>query len=394
MSRGVPAALRAALAAAPRDQVDSVTVATSWFSDVLATGDELEPVAVLRLAHSDRSVFPPLSGWPEHLRGAVHVGSCVQPGGHDLSGRPLGAPDQEAVLRFARESAEAGARGLAVTAVGAPMVADQEIAVAEVVHRRAPDLPVTLSHEVGGLGLLARENTTVLNAALRPAAERLADAVRAVVDEFLPGVPVLFGRHDAALMNTEYLRRFPVAALAADVAAALRGAGVLAGLDDAVVVEWDGSRGFAGRIETGLPRRGNGFRNPRLSLPLPDLVASGADGAALAAHVRAEPGPVVVLGELPDGLSDARRLADGRWAAAVGAATAQPAAEVDRVLVEPSSGGVDGAVDRVAEEALVRVISAGARPDSARVDGIRTTPVAYLPGNVHRVQVRASGVVQ
>lgn len=40
------------------------------------------------------------------------------------------------------------------------------------------DVHVTLSHEVGGLGLLERENAAILNAALRPLATRTLPQMR------------------------------------------------------------------------------------------------------------------------------------------------------------------------------------------------------------------------
>ncbi|GAA2803793.1 hypothetical protein GCM10010470_43670 [Saccharopolyspora taberi] len=395
----VAGALRALLRRLPEQLAPtSVSIATSRFSDALADASELAPVAVLRLAHSDRSVLPPLSGWPGRLCSAVRGWSAVLPGGFDLTGRALGDLDLPAVLRFAEDAANRGARGLTVTAVGSPIRAEQEIAVAEAVHHAVPELPVTLSHEIGGLGLLARENTAVLNAASRPLAERVADECRAVVDELLPGAATLFTRHDAAAMNTEYLRRFPLAALEADTAAALRGAAVLAETGDAVVVDLRADRARAGLVDNGFPRRATDAGVPPLSLPLPDVAVADDIGRTVSRlRGAAEPRPVVVTGT-PERAArvasalGARCPADGVVAGAVGAAWAQPAAEVDRVVVESDDLDLATAIDRAGEEAMVRAVSAGARPDSVRIAEVRTGSVAYLPGSVYRVQVRATGV--
>jgi N-methylhydantoinase A/oxoprolinase/acetone carboxylase beta subunit len=44
-----------------------------------------------------------------------------------------------------------------------------------------------LSHEIGRIGLLERENATILNAALRPLAAKITDALR----EALQAVDIL-----------------------------------------------------------------------------------------------------------------------------------------------------------------------------------------------------------
>ena len=56
--------------------------------------------------------------------------------------------------------------------VFAPTDAQQEIWAAERLRARLPDLAITLSHEIGRLGLLERENAAVLNACLAPLAQR------------------------------------------------------------------------------------------------------------------------------------------------------------------------------------------------------------------------------
>lgn len=396
LGAGVGEALNAALSALPLpSDLTAVTIALSWLSIGNLSASDLTPVAVLRLAHAEHTVAPPLYDWPAPLHDAVHGWSCVQPGGSDLTRRQFGELDVGAVLDFVGLAVGEGARSLAVSAVGAPMLAEQETAVAEAVRRQFPDLNVTLSNEVGGLGLLARENTAVLNAALHAAAEAVAEACDRVTHEVLPGIPVLFSRHDAALMNSEYLRRFPVAAADADIAATLRGAGLLADVSDAIVLEWDGTVGRIGLLESGRPHRRSQAGKPPLSLLTPNVTSVDADSFDAVLHrlLASRTRPILATAAVPDGLAEVSTLACGRFAGAFGAATAQPAAEVDRVLVEPAAGELTGIVDRVTEEALVRAISAGARPESVTVTDVYSGPVAYLPSNVVRVHVRAAGTV-
>src|SRR5690606_6646131 len=117
-------------------------------------------VAVLRLGAPATTSVPPLSDWPDDLRKVVSAGEAVVPGGHYVDGREISRVDPDAIRRFL-DGVEADA--VAVTAVFSPATADHERAAGELIAGEY-GLPVSLSHEIGTLGLLERENATVLNA--------------------------------------------------------------------------------------------------------------------------------------------------------------------------------------------------------------------------------------
>ena len=60
----------------------------------------------------------------------------------------------------------------------APVSARHELLAAEIVKRELGEVHVSLSHEIGSVGLLERENATILNAALVGVA---GDVARALV---------------------------------------------------------------------------------------------------------------------------------------------------------------------------------------------------------------------
>ena len=60
----------------------------------------------------------------------------------------------------------------------APVSARHELLAAEVVKRELGEIHVSLSHEIGSLGLLERENATILNGALAGVARDVARAMR------------------------------------------------------------------------------------------------------------------------------------------------------------------------------------------------------------------------
>ena len=65
----------------------------------------------------------------------------------------------------ARRIRDAGIRSVAIAAVFSPLNAACEDEAAAILREECPDVAVTLSHRLGRIGLLERENATLLNAA-------------------------------------------------------------------------------------------------------------------------------------------------------------------------------------------------------------------------------------
>ena len=87
-------------------------------------------------------------------------------GGHEFDGRPLVPFDARGMRAAARRIRDAGIRSVAIAAVFSPLNASCEEEAAAIVREECPDVAVTLSHRLGRIGLLERENAALLNACL------------------------------------------------------------------------------------------------------------------------------------------------------------------------------------------------------------------------------------
>ncbi|GAA2207584.1 hypothetical protein GCM10009850_030420 [Nonomuraea monospora] len=286
---------------------------------------------------------------PEALRPVVGTGvATIVRGGHSVTGRPLAPLDTEAVRRFA---ATCGLADFAVTATGSPMLADHELAVAAIVAAEVPEARITLSYEFGYPGLREREADAIRNAALGPEAGRIADDVA----RELPGVPAYFARSGGGLVSAHYFRRFPLTCDLGAVASLARGRAALAESAGAV----------RGPVGGAAPARGEGAARS-------GGIASGG-GAFGGAGVPEEV-------EVPDGV-----------ATAYGAALGRPEAHVERIVQARGRAELDRVLRDARDEALTRVVSAGAAPGSAGIDEVTVNPLSYLPDGLYRVRVTAGG---
>ena len=159
--------------------------------------------------------------------------------------------------------ADHGIRSVAISSVFSPINSEMELAAQEILAAElGPDVAFSLSHEIGRIGLLERENATIINAALRELAATIADGLASSVTSSGLAAPLFLSQNDGTLMDVEYARRYPVATFASGPTNSMRGAAVLSGLQNCAVVDVGGTSTDVGVLQPGLPSRGE-RRGPR-----------------------------------------------------------------------------------------------------------------------------------
>lgn len=265
------------------DRITHVMLGTTHATNAVLQRRDLRRVAVLRLAAPATLAVPPLSGWPDDLREAISVGEAIVGGGIEFDGRALSPFDAEATARFLA-SVAGRAESVAIVSVFAPVSARQELEAAEVVRRELGDVHVSLSHEIGSVGLLERENATVLNAALTRVARHVAESLTGALHAHGIRATSFFAQNDGTLMALHYATRFPVLTIGSGPANSIRGAAYLTGASDAIVADVGGTSTDVGVLVSGFPResaRGVTIGGIDTNFRMPDLVTIAVGGGAV-----------------------------------------------------------------------------------------------------------------
>ena len=150
---------------ADRERITHVMLGTTHATNAVLERRKLRRIAVIRIGGPATHSIRPMFGWPADLTAAISAGAVIVDGGIEFDGQDLAPLDTDAIARFLGEVAGI-AEGVAITSVFAPVSARHELAAAEIVKRELGEVHVSLSHEIGSLGLLERENATILNGAL------------------------------------------------------------------------------------------------------------------------------------------------------------------------------------------------------------------------------------
>jgi N-methylhydantoinase A/oxoprolinase/acetone carboxylase beta subunit len=280
---GVRAALSKLLAetADGPGHIAAVVIGTTHFTNAVIERRALQRVGALRIGLPASASLPPLVDWPEDLaalvRGQVHMVA----GGHEYDGRPIVPLDVAAIRDAARRMADAGLTAVGVTSIFSPLTSECEREAERILVEEIPNAKITLSHELGRIGLLERENVTLLNACL----QNLAQETVAAFTEALRGsgldAPLFLTQNDGTIMRAETASRFPVWSFASGPTNSMRGAAFLSGLDDAVVVDVGGTTSDIGYLKGGFPREANAaveIGGVRTLFRMPDLLSIGLGG--------------------------------------------------------------------------------------------------------------------
>ncbi|MEV0381176.1 hydantoinase/oxoprolinase family protein [Nonomuraea sp. NPDC050643] len=267
-----------------RDAVSRVMLGTTHATNAIVRRRDLGRVVVIRLGAPAATVYPPLTGWPADLRDTVLVGSVLAGGGHLVDGFPIAELDRDGIRR-ALDKLEGRFDAVAVCGIFSPSFPEQELEVEALVQEHVGiDVPISLSNEIGELGLLERENATVLNAALYGVARDITTALTTVVAEHGLDAATFFAQNDGTFMAVEYAARYPVLTIGSGPANSIRGAAALSGAGDAIVIDVGGTTSDLGVLvgrfprESTMPREVGGVRT---NFRMPDILSLGIGGGTI-----------------------------------------------------------------------------------------------------------------
>ncbi|EED14116.1 conserved hypothetical protein [Talaromyces stipitatus ATCC 10500] len=220
VTTGITNAVRRVIDAAnvSLSSISCVIIGTTHFVNAIVQRSEsLRRVAVIRLCGGPEDGFgrgiPPFIDFPLDLRACIESSShyfCH--GGYQISGDEISAVDVEEICRIAIKIIEDGIENVVVSGMYAPLNHKQEVAVRDTLLQtlRKQNKPgfkprITMSHEISGLGFLARENAAILNATLRPLAEKTIYGFRRAMQEIFQGSPytLYLTQNDGSVLSAE-----------------------------------------------------------------------------------------------------------------------------------------------------------------------------------------------
>lgn len=284
---GIVTALESMLKQESPEKIESVMLGTTHFANALVEGKRLSKTAVVRLGYPYGQALPPFVNFPEHLKGHMKGPTYILPGGHEFDGREITPFDAGKVEEAAKEIAGAGIHTVAVASPFSPVNSELEQQTADILRRHIPDVQMTMSAEIGSVGLLERENAAILNASLLPLADDIVDALEETLRGLGLECPFYLTQNDGTLMNVDFAKKYPVLTIASGPTNSMRGAAYLSGTEDALVIDVGGTTTDVGVLVNGFPRPAatiTEIADVRTNFRMPDVYSLGLGGGTKVQH--------------------------------------------------------------------------------------------------------------
>ena len=277
---GVVAAIEGVMAqsAIAPEAITGVMIGTTQFTNAIVERRRLVPVAIVRLALPATESLNPLIDWPRDLVDVIGRHVYMAKGGYEVDGREISPLDEAEIAGIARDIADKGLESIAISSVFAPLNSAQEDRAAEIIRAEHPEAQITLSNEIGRVGLIERENAAVMNAALVSLSAKVVGSFGEALKALSIEAPFFISQNDGTLMSAAYVERYPVLTFASGPTNSMRGAAFLSDQENAVVVDIGGTTTDVGVLARGFPRESAvavDVGGVRTNFRMPDVLAIG-----------------------------------------------------------------------------------------------------------------------
>ncbi|MGO8151092.1 hydantoinase/oxoprolinase N-terminal domain-containing protein [Rhizobium leguminosarum] len=275
-------------------EIQAVMIGTTHFTNAVVERKRLLEVAAIRLGLPATKALPPMTDWPKDLADTLGRHTFMVRGGNEFDGRKIAPLDEPEILRIAGEIRNRGLTAASITSVFSPVTPDMELRAAEILGNEIPGLSISLSHEVGRVGFLERENASVMNASLADLSRKVVNSFRNALKELAINAPFYISQNDGTLMVPDYVERYPVLTFASGPTNSMRGAAMLAGEKEAMVVDIGGTTSDVGMLMQGFPRESAvavDIGGVRTNFRMPDVLAIGLGGGSIVRDDGARIGP-------------------------------------------------------------------------------------------------------
>ncbi|MBY5946762.1 hydantoinase/oxoprolinase N-terminal domain-containing protein [Photobacterium rosenbergii] len=265
------------------DQVQHAMLGTTQCTNAIVERKGLDRVGMIRLSLPSGSSVPPLCGWSREWQDLLGGHFYEAHGGYEYDGQLI-AEIQQAEIRQLCQQMRGKVDSVAICGVFSPVNNQQELQVAQWLREELPGVGISLSHKIGSLGMLERENATILNAALQGTAKRFVEGFCHALETHRINVTPYFGQNDGTLMSQEFALKYPILTVACGPTNSIRGASHLTKLADAIVVDVGGTTSDIGALTHGYPRESSAaveLGEVRTNFRMPDILAIGIGGGTV-----------------------------------------------------------------------------------------------------------------
>lgn len=267
------------------NNITHAMLGTTQCTNAIVERKNLAKVGVIRLGYPATVSISPYTSWPSSMINALSGKFDILHGGAEYNGAPISEFDPQEVKRLL-DKWQGQFESIAVIGVFSSIKPEQEQQVADLVKKAyGKDFPVSLSATIGSIGLIERENATILNAALHKVIERTTDGFsKSLIHEGVTSAKTYLCQNDGTLMSVDFARNYPILTIGSGPTNSIRGASYLAQIKNAIVLDIGGTTADLGVLTNGFPRESSiavDVGGIRTNFRMPDIISIGLGGGSI-----------------------------------------------------------------------------------------------------------------
>jgi N-methylhydantoinase A/oxoprolinase/acetone carboxylase beta subunit len=268
-----------------RRKITRAMLGTTQCTNAIVERKNLAKIGVLRIGAPATVAIVPMVDWADDLRSVAEVVEIIG-GGFEHDGKEIAVFDEKAARVFFKQCKAKGIKSIAVSSVFSIVRDDHEqLAMRLCRETMGDDTYVAVSSRIGSMGLVERENATILNAALYNVSQSFTKGFTDSLRELgLTNVEAFFSQNDGTLMNAETAHKYPVLTIACGPTNSIRGANYLSKYDDAIIIDVGGTTTDIGLLQHGFPRESSvavTIGGVRTNFRMPDVISFGLGGGSI-----------------------------------------------------------------------------------------------------------------
>ena len=283
------------------DDIEALIIGTTHFVNAIVQRKNLAKTGLIRLSLPSGGSVLPFADWPIELIESMNGKYKLVKGGYEMDGSEISKIDEKEILNAFNELQNLGCNEIAISSVFATVRGDMEQEAYDIIKKHSPNTNVSLSKDIGGMGLLERENAALINATLKPLAKEVVESFEELRSKLNFKCLMFFTKNDGTLIQSSEVIELPVLTFACGPTNSMRGAAFLSKEKNALVVDVGGTTTDVGEVKDGFPRQAGTsvtVADVRTNFSMPDVISFGLGGGSIIDSEKPSVGPQSVGHEL------------------------------------------------------------------------------------------------
>ncbi|KRM03979.1 hypothetical protein FC89_GL002381 [Liquorilactobacillus ghanensis DSM 18630] len=268
----------------PND-IKQAMLGTTQCTNAIVERKDLARVGVLRLGFPATQSVEPYTEWPDDITRKLSGKFAIVSGGYEFNGETIADLNFQEIKKILL-SWKNKIDSVAIIGVFSAINNKQENEVTQLVREvLGPEIPISVSSKIGSLGLITRENATILNSSLYNVIHRVCEGFKgALAEQKVTNASIFICQNDGTLMSTDYAEKYPILTIGSGPTNSIRGASYLVKKKDALVLDIGGTTSDIGVLSNGFPRESSiaeTVGGVKTNFRMPDILSVGLGGGSI-----------------------------------------------------------------------------------------------------------------